>query len=75
VSSEENKIFGNRTTSILKPWPKGYIFGFSNKKIGKDKQHERSIVSGEQRKKPICTQLWAYIFYHVQIFIGVLHAV
>jgi hypothetical protein len=36
--------------------------GFSNKKIGKDKQHERSIVSGEQRKKPICTQLWAYIF-------------
>ena len=40
---------------------KDIFLGFSNKKIGEeseDKQHERSIVSGEQRKKPICTQLW-----------------
>ena len=41
---------------------KDIILASSVKKIGEDKQHEHSIVSGEQQKTTICTQLLAYIF-------------
>jgi hypothetical protein len=38
------------------------FLGFSNKKIGKDKQHERLIVSGEQRKNQ-----YVYNYGHIYL--------
>jgi hypothetical protein len=62
VSSEETKYLVIRPLVSYNRGLNDIFLGFNNKKIGEDKQHERSIVSGEQREKPICTQLWAYIF-------------